>query len=151
MRLAVAIPFLLALGGVAHTKETVGKDGFSICAWKMGALGPCKQITADSMREFGLTPADESVLRKLRRFAADPRAPLLEETVRSFASPRNFAEVGAFTDRFYPEREPGAASCIECGLHLRFRNAELFQITYGRSQGGFQIIWNRALVAPAGK
>jgi hypothetical protein len=141
---------LLALAGLAHAKVTVGRSGFSLCAWKTGALGPCKKITADSMREFGLTPADEGVLRKLRRFAADPRASLLDDIARSFGAPRNFAEVGAYTDRFYPERGPGTASCLECGVHLRFRNAELFQITYGRWQGGFQIIWNRALVAPAG-
>jgi hypothetical protein len=151
MRVAVAIPLLLALAGSALAKETVGRDGFSICAWGKGALGPRKQITADSVREFGLTPAHEDVLLKLRRLAADPRPALLDEIARSFGAPRNFAEVGAYADRFYPEREPQAASCIECGLHLRFRNAELFQITYGRWQGGFQIIWNRALVAPAAK
>ena len=151
MRVAVAIPLLLALAGSALAKETVGRDGFSICAWKNGALGPCKQITADSQREFGLTPADEDVLGKLRRLAAAPSPPLLDDIARSFGSPRTFAEVGAFADRFYPERAPGAASCIECGLHLCFKDAELFQITYGRWQGGFQIIWNRALVAPAAK
>ena len=148
MRFAAAIPLLLALTGFAEAKDTVGKDGFSICAWKNGALGPCKEITADSRREFGLTPADADLLGKLRRLAADPKTPLLDEIARSFGPPRTFAEVGAFADRFYPERAPGAASCIECGLHLRFKDAELFQITYGRWQGGFQIIWNRALVEP---
>jgi hypothetical protein len=134
-----------------QAKETVGRDGVSICAWKNGALGPCRRIAAESAREFGLTPADEDVLGKVRRFAADPRRPLLDELARSFGAPRDFTEVGAYVDRFYPEREPGAASCIECGLHLRFRDAKLFQITYARWQGGFQIIWNRALAAPASK
>lgn len=98
--------------------------------------------------EFGLTPADKALLDKLRRLAAGA-GPVLDEVARSFAPPRAFAEVGDYVDRFYPEREPGAATCIECGLHLRLRGGELFQMTYGRRQGSFQIIWNRALAESA--
>jgi hypothetical protein len=147
MRLVVSLcAVLLFVGSAAAVRAQphAGPDGFSICPFVNADTGSCAPLTNQAVQSFGLSEPQAGVVAILKQFAVKPDAGLLEQLAKTFAQPQSAASAGTYSDIWLADRGPGnaASDCFICGIHLRYRNKELYQMTY-TVEDKFTVLWNK--------
>ena len=141
---------LLSAAATVRAQEHAGADGFSLCPFINAGSDACVPLNDQAMQSAGLSQAQVNVIAILEQFAVKPDAALLEQLAQTFAQPRSGASAGAYSDIWLAERgaDNAASDCFICGIHLRYRDKALYQITY-TVEGKFTVLWNQPPASPA--
>jgi hypothetical protein len=152
MRVALSFCIgLVLLGAVVavRAQSHASPDGFSICPFVNADSGSCAPLTDQAPQSYGLSESQAAVVAMLKQFAVKPDAAILEQLTKTFAQPQSAASAGAYSDIWLAERraDNSPSDCFVCGIHLRYRNRDLYQMTYA-VEGKFTVLWNKPQASP---
>jgi hypothetical protein len=139
---------LLAAATPSRAQEFSGPDGFAICPFTATQFGPCEPLTVSAQQSYRLSAEEVRIVDILKRYAATSDHSLVKELAKSFAAPQLPLATAKIADFWLPDRQhdKSPSNCFACGIHLRYTNDDLMQMTYTVASR-FSVIWNRVMVS----